>query len=147
MHELLASLGYWLDRVDGGHLVYLHRSQAPFTVPSTPSDWRARKNALAHLKRRHPKAPVFRKKKAANRKSSSARAAARRARLNRQPLALVAKYEPVVSVKKQGGELRMRFHRCQECLRPWWAEGLFPDAECRGCGSRKVTVEIGGRAA
>lgn len=83
MDRLLRRLGYWLARQDGSHLVYMHRSQAPFTLPSTPSDHRAYRNDLARLRRRHPDAEPLKRRK------SSRPRRRRRATGARGPLSLL----------------------------------------------------------
>lgn len=59
----LKALGYRLDRNDGGHFVYVKDGFDPYTLPGTPGDVRAVKNDIAKLRRRHPDAAMFARKK------------------------------------------------------------------------------------
>lgn len=84
MHELVARLGYRLARHSGGHLVYEHDDQEQLILPATPSDWRARANHLAEIKRRHPAA--FERRRSERQLTKKQRAARASRRASRTPL-------------------------------------------------------------
>lgn len=87
MHALVVDLGYRLIRSHGGHLVYEHDEQERLTLPATPSDWRARANDLAEIKRRHPDA--FARQRSERRLTKKQRAARATRRASRAPMRLV----------------------------------------------------------
>lgn len=125
MHALVTSLGYELDRWQGGHLYYTHADQDPLTLSSTPSDFRTRANDLARLKRRHPEAFEQRKNPEARRRRS------RKRRAVKVPVSLVGA-EPLDSARVPAEFLQVP--ACRECGRPWLSDLDYSCRACPECG-------------
>lgn len=145
MYTTATSLGYRFVRRDSGHWVYVHDHERPFSHSGTPSSSFATTRALADLRRRHPEAAVFQRE-------NTKRPAGKRIRKPRRPsrpvsLVAVPDPEPVRSLTRVGGALRVRFYRCRDCMKPWNDEAHFPASECPLCRSRSIDVDPPRRAA
>lgn len=49
--KLAESLGYRVDKTNGGHLRFLKPGRRPLFTSSTPSDWRSQRNIMSELRR------------------------------------------------------------------------------------------------
>lgn len=135
IHGIALQLGYRFDRIGSGHWVYVHDNQYPFAVAASPSSRYATTSAIAELKRRHPNARIFRKRKSTARSVDNPRPYRRR-KSSQKHLTLAQGDTPTGHTRA----LLTETPKCVGCGRPWLSDLDYGTRACPECGG-KVTCQ------
>jgi predicted RNA binding protein YcfA (HicA-like mRNA interferase family) len=135
LRRLLSELGYTLVRTSGPHHIYKREGFPMFTCPVTPSDWRAMKNDMAALKRRHPEHFTSNRRAPEDRlprESSKSRQKRKASKVARNTgLALAASEQTRVE--------RPDVTACAACGRRWLSRDITPQGRpCVECGGEYI---------
>lgn len=127
LYDVAVQLGYRLERT-GNHWVYTHDSQLPFSHSQTPSHSNATQRAKADLRRRHPDAPMFLRRKSLVPRAQ--RLSRKRRQSSKRPLSLVTNVE----VEARPEIEYLDSPACVACGRAWISDLDYSSRACPECG-------------